>query len=455
MRLPQDRLREALGRATDTEQVSLGAGALGSVGDLFDQVFGNRPAAVVADTNTLGIAGETARHRLETSGHAVETYVFPGHPVLHADYENIEALVGWLREREAVPVAVGAGTINDITKRAAFECERGYMTVATAASVDGYTSFGAAITRDGFKQTMQCGAPRAVLADLEILADAPPEMTAAGYADLLAKITAGADWIIADVLEVEPIAPDVWSLVQGPLREATARPADLRSGDLSTTERLTEGLLMSGLAMQAAGSSRPASGAEHQFSHLWEMEGLGQEPQGDEPPLSHGFKVGLGTVSIAALYECLLDRDLTGLNVTALARAWPSWNDVERRIHSSFPPDLEDQVVEQSRRKYLESPQLSKRLALITERWEELRGRAREQLLPRKQVRDQLRAVGCPTTPAEIGLSPEQLRATYRRAQMIRPRYTVLDLLNETGLLDDCVAELFDPGGFWGQLTRA
>jgi len=449
--LSQDRLREALGRATDTEQAILGAGALSSVAELFDEMFGNQPAAIVADENTLGVAGETARRGLESRGHQVETYVFPGHPVLHADYENIEALVGWLREREAVPVAVGGGTINDIAKRAAFECERGYMTLATAASVDGYTSFGAAITRNGFKQTMECGAPRAVLADLEILANAPPELTAAGYADLLAKITAGADWILADVLEVEPIAPDVWSLVQGPLREATARPDDLYSGDLSAIERLTEGLLMSGLAMQAAGSSRPASGAEHQFSHLWEMEGLGREPQGDEPPLSHGFKVGLGTVSIAALYERLLDRDLGGLNVAELTRAWPSWSEVERRIRSSFAPDLEDQVVEQSHPKYLERPQLSKRLALIRERWPELRRRAREQLLPAAQVRSQLRAAGCPTTPAEIGLSSEELKATYRRAQMIRPRYTILDLLNETGLLDRCVAELFNPGGFWAQ----
>ena len=56
-------------------------------------------------------------------------------------------------------------------------------------------------------------------------------MTAAGYADLLAKITAGADWIVADALEVEPIDRDVWSLVQGPLREATARPAELPAGD--------------------------------------------------------------------------------------------------------------------------------------------------------------------------------------------------------------------------------
>jgi glycerol-1-phosphate dehydrogenase [NAD(P)+] len=445
----QARLRETLNGATDTEQVVLAPGGLESVAELFDGVFGEQPAAIVADENTFAAAGEAARRGLEANGRRVETYVFPGRPVLHADYANIEALVGWLRTREAVPVAVGGGTVNDIAKRAAFECGRGYVCVATAASVDGYTSFGASITKEGVKQTLECSAPRAVLADLAVPADAPAKMTSAGYADLLAKIPARADWIIADALEVEPIDSDVWSLVQDPLREATGRPADLHAGDLSAMEGLTEGLLMSGLAMQSAGSSRPASRAEHQFSHLWEMEGLGQEAEGDQPPLSHGFKVGVGTVSIAALYERLLERDLTGLNIREISGAWPKWSEVERRIRSTFPPSLEQQVVEQSRAKDVEADQLCARLSLISERWPELRERVGEQVLPAWQLRDQLREAGCPTTPAEIGLSHEQLRATYRRAQMIRPRYTILDLLNEIGLFDECVAELFSDGGFW------
>ncbi len=97
-------------------------------------------------------------------------------------------------------MAVGSGSLNDIVKRAAHEAGRPYLSVATAASMDGYTAFGAAITKDGYKQTMTCPAPRAVLADLEVLAGAPPAMTASGYGDLLGKVTAGADWLVADAL---------------------------------------------------------------------------------------------------------------------------------------------------------------------------------------------------------------------------------------------------------------
>jgi len=448
-------IAEALREATDTQQVVIGDGVLESVADVFARSFEDSAAVVVADENTWQVAGEAVNRSLRTSGREVlEAFVFPGQPTLHAEYENIEALTGSLRGHRAIPVAVGSGTINDIAKRAAHECDRPYMSVATAASMDGYTSFGASITKDGFKRTMECSAPRALVADVAVLLEAPARMTSSGYADLLAKITAGADWLLADALEVEPIKPTAWSLVQEPLREATGRPADLHGGDPQAMEGLIEGLVMSGLAMQATSSSRPASGAEHQFSHLWEMEGFGESPEHGEPPLSHGFKVGLGTVSIAALYERVLSRDLAGLDVPAAVRAWPPWEDVEQQIRSALAPaGLDDAAVKEARAKYIDGDELARRLELLSGRWPDLRNRVREQLLPARQVRAQLRDAHCPTTPTEIGLSSERFKETYRRAQMIRRRYTVLDLANETGVLDDCVEELFGEDGFWAEIS--
>src|SRR4029453_7065088 len=140
-----------------------------------------------------------------------------------------------LSGHDAVPVAVGSGSLNDIVKRAAHEAGRPYLGVATAASMDGYTAFGAAITRAGYKQTMTCPAPRplvaaraprALVADLEVLAGAPADMTASGYGDLLGKVTAGADWLVADALGIEPVDPKVWELVQGPLRGGGGGPPE-------------------------------------------------------------------------------------------------------------------------------------------------------------------------------------------------------------------------------------
>ena len=450
--MDDERINAALRDATDTQNVTIGAGMLTSVNEVFGQSFGDQPAVVVADENTFAVAGEEVRQRLQEAGRTlVDPYVFPGQPTLYADYQNIVALAEALRVHETIPVAVGSGTLNDIVKRAAYECDRPYMVVATAASMDGYTAFGASITKEGYKQTMSCPAPKAVLADLDVLVHAPPKMTASGYADLLGKVTAGADWLIADALEVEKIEPQVWSLVQDPLREWTGKPNELHAGDRQATEQLIEGLIMSGLAIQAHQSSRPASGSEHQFSHLWEMEGLGHGDHG-EPPLSHGFKVGVGSVAIAALYERVLQRDLSTLDIEAVCRTWPTRAEVEQAVRAAHTiPGLVENAVTESLAKYISADQLAQRLALLRERWPEQRERVAGQLMTADQLRAMLQAAGCPTSPSEIGLSWAEFEATYSRAQMIRRRYTILDLATETGILAECVDELFAPGGFWAR----
>jgi glycerol-1-phosphate dehydrogenase [NAD(P)+] len=448
--MDDQRIRSALADATDTRSVLIGRGVLEEVPEVFGQSFGDRPAVVIADENTWRVAGKLVLQRLEAAGRStVKPYLFPPDTFVYAEYGNIEKLREALRPHDAIPVAVGSGSLNDIVKRASYELERPYMNVATAASMDGYTAFGAAITKEGYKQTMTCPAPRAVVADLDILDSAPADMTASGYGDLLGKVTAGADWLVADALEVEKTNPKVWSLVQGPLREAISRPAELAAGDPQAMDSLIEGLVISGLAMQAHASSRPASGAEHQFSHLWEMEGLGHDRQ---PPLSHGFKVGVGSVAIAALYGQILKRDLGALNIEALRSAWPTPEAVEEAVEAAHTtPGLDKAAVKETLAKYVDADQLAQRLVLLRERWPALRDRLKEQLLPAEQLRAMLRAAGCPTEPAEIALGHSAFKETYRRAQMIRRRYTVLDLAAEAGILGECVEELFAPGGFWAE----
>ncbi|MBA2692946.1 MAG: sn-glycerol-1-phosphate dehydrogenase [Rubrobacter sp.] len=449
--MDDERIKQALRGATDTEDVVIEAGGLSRVGEVFSKNFPGRAAVIVADENTFGVAGEGTRKSLADAGVELrEPYVFPGAPTLYAKYSNIETLVEALRGADAVPVAIGSGTLNDIAKRAAYEIGEAYMCVGTAASMDGYTAFGASIEKDGHKQTLTCPAPKVVVGDVDVLVGAPEDMTAAGYADLLGKITSGADWLVADALGLEEIDRDGWSLVQDGLREWVRGPDGLRAGDDEAMDRLTEGLVMSGLSMQSYQSSRTASGAEHQFSHLWEGEGLGRDRN---PPLSHGFKVGVASVAIAALYERILERDLSNLDVDSVVAAWPLWEEVEAKVRSLHTMDeLEEAAVKQSGAKYVDADGLRARLELLTREWPGLRGRLELQLLSAAEIRDMLASAGCPTSPEEIGLNREEFRATYRRALTIRSRYTILDLANEANILDECVEELFAPGGFWADL---
>lgn len=178
-------LQTALHDATDTCHVVIGAGALTSVVEDLTPSFGDRSAVIIADENTFDIAGREVQRQLFTAHFSpIESFIFPGQPQLHADYEHVLELETALRQHDTIPVVAGSGTLNDLTKLAAVRRERPYMTVATATSMDGYTTFGAAITRAGFKQTMACPAPRAVVADVDVLINAPAVMTAWGYKDL-------------------------------------------------------------------------------------------------------------------------------------------------------------------------------------------------------------------------------------------------------------------------------
>ncbi|HEU5326981.1 MAG TPA: sn-glycerol-1-phosphate dehydrogenase [Thermomicrobiales bacterium] len=441
------RIAAALRDAGDTRRVVIGAGALDAVGETFASCFGQQAAVVVADTNTFAAAGQAVERQLRAAGHTVEeAIVFPGQPPLYADFARVLELEQQLRQRDAIPVVAGSGTLNDLTKLAAHRAGHPYLCVCTAASVDGYTAFGAAITRDGFKQTMACPAPHAVLADLAVLAAAPARLNASGYGDLLGKVTAGADWLLADALDIEPVNPRAWSLVQEPLRDWTAQPAQVHAGDQQALARLCEGLVVTGVAMQLSQSSRPASGSEHLFSHLWEMQAL----EHGEPVVPHGFKVGVGTLAAAALYERVLARDLTHLDIDALCRAWPARAGVGRLARQAHDlPPLAAHAVTESLAKYIDGGQLRQRLTLLGRRWPALRERLAAQLLPARHLRELLRAAGCPVQPAEVGVSLARLRESYTLARTIRRRYTVLDLVNETGILAACVDELFAPGGFW------
>src|SRR2546422_991202 len=121
---------------------------------------------------------------------------------------------GQLGERLALPIAVGWGVVNDLVKYAAAQARTSYVSVPTAASMDGYAASGAALREGGFKRTLACPAPVAIVADLDVVARAPAIMSGWGYGDLAGKLVAGADWLVADALGEEAMNPGPFAMVQ-------------------------------------------------------------------------------------------------------------------------------------------------------------------------------------------------------------------------------------------------
>ncbi|MDW7980933.1 MAG: sn-glycerol-1-phosphate dehydrogenase [Verrucomicrobiales bacterium] len=439
-------LADALRTARDTRALEIGPGVLELTPNVFRKLFGARPALIVADTNTFAAAGEAVVGAFATRKSEVPRCFVFDEPQLHAEHRHVVKLEELLRHTDAVPVAVGSGTINDLAKLAAHRTGRPYMCVATAASMDGYTAFGASITSEGLKQTFTCPAPAAVIADLDVICAAPPHMRAWGYADLVAKFTAGADWILADALGVEPIEPRAWAIAQGRLRELTADAPGIARADPEAVRKLLEGLLLSGFAMQAAQSSRPASGAEHHFSHLWDMQG---HTHRGVPP-SHGFKVGIGTLAVTALYEELLKLPLHQLDVEQCCAAWPDAETWAARAREWFTDTrLAEHASRELRAKHVHREALAAQLVKLRAIWPALSDALRAQLLPFETLRLMLEDAGAPSAPEQIGITRVRLRLSYWQALCIRRRFTVLDIAARANVLEYCLDRIFGPDGPW------
>ena len=404
--------------------------ALNQLPEAIRSLWGNdaRPW-LVADGNTWRAAGAEVAKILKAAGmEGPDPFLFPGTPMLHADESNVNLLLEQFPEN-VVPVAIGGGTVNDLVKPASGLRHVSYCCVPTAPSVDGYTSSGAALTASGLKQTLPCPAPLAVVADSGILRNAPPEMFAAGYADLMAKIPAGADWLAADTLGIEAIDPAVWELVQTPLRDNLSDPSDVR--------RVFTGLAATGYAMQLYRDSRPASGADHLVSHIWEMENLCCNGK----PVSHGFKVAIGTVTSTALYEALFS--LSEQEARRLARPGLDRAGREAEIDALLSVGTYGAATRTiALAKFREGRALAERRELIYRNWETLRERILHQLYPLEELTRRLTAAGCPVRPADIQLGREQFLHGIRTAQLIRKRYTVLDLVYELGLLEELLQRI-------------
>ncbi len=443
-------MEKALKDADDTDIVVLGDGVLGQTGPVFKKLFGDARGIVIADGNTWAAAGEPVVASLKAAGvDLTEPYIFPAHPAVYAGYDTVELVKGIIHDANAVACTIGSGSLNDIVKRASDELGLRCMTVCTAASMDGYAAYGSSITVDGFKTTLFCRAPQALIADLPTLAAAPKRCTATGFGDLVEKVPAGADWIVADELGIEPIDPDVWEMVQGALPQALSDPEGLVEVRREPLERLVEGLIMSGLAMQKYRiSSRPASGAGHLFSHVWEMEHVGMD---QEPPITHGLKVGLGTIASLALWGEVVDLDLTTLDVDAAVAAWRTPEEMEALVRANFVDPMVEPAVKQTMAKYVTREQLRERLELAKKVWPSIVERARRQIRPAAEIQAMLRTVGAFYHPSQLGIGRERFRQTYFRSRLIRSRYTMPDLLFEAGLFEEQVNRLFAPGGFWAE----
>jgi glycerol-1-phosphate dehydrogenase [NAD(P)+] len=381
----------------------------------------------IADRTTWPLAGPAIVASAQNAGIKTAEYIIEENKPIASD-RAIAALQPHLTGITAI-VAIGSGTLNDIGKMTAHRAQIPYAVLATAPSMNGYTSSIAALLVDGVKTTQPCSPPVACLGDLDLLAATPYRMIAAGLGDLLSKSVSNADWLLARQLNNGTYSTEAAALIDKSAELLTDVAGKLPARDTTAIGQLMASLCLSGLAMSVAGSSAPASGGEHLISHYLDMTHYALGESND----LHGCQVGVATLATAALYEKLLALDPTSIDVNALVDRHPPWATYEPIVRERFGP-LAEAVLPHAKTGYPDSDQLRVRLEQIQEQWEILHAELRPSLRGVAAIRTELLAAECPTTFAQIGVSPERAQRAQTHSKDIRARYTILHLAAELGL---------------------
>lgn len=333
---------------------------------------------------------------------------------IHADDKYVAAVQRELPPEADVLIAVGSGSIHDITRYIAHEWQIPFISVPTAASVDGFVSTVAAMTWHGLKKTLPAVAPMYVLADSDIFAQAPYRLTASGIADLMGKYIALLDWKVSHIVTGEYFCSRIYDLELEAVREVESVLDKIKAQHSDSMEKLMYALLLSGLAMQMIGNSRPASGAEHHVSHFWEMEVLNSTLDA-----LHGEKVAIGLILCLERYkqiqtaikngQCKVT-DNTGFETELLQQTFGKKGLYEGILAENGQNLLED----------IQPDLLATRLPLI---YAEL-----EKLPAANEMKAKLNAAGCVTDLEQLRLSPDLKKPTLQLCPYVRRRLTLLRL---------------------------
>lgn len=282
----------------DIQAIRVGSGVMQELPGILRDL-GASHIFLVTDNYTYEAAGRQVEQLLDQAGLAYHKRVFQTETPLVPNEYALGSVLAAMTSQDDMLLAVGSGTLNDVTKYVSARTGIPYVIAATAPSMDGYASTVAPTILDGFKTTLPAVYPAAIVADVDILKDAPMPMLTAGFGDIIGKFTSLADWRLSHQLNGEYYCPEVAGVIEAAVETCAANAKALAQREPQAIQAVTEALILSGLAMGMVGVSRPASGAEHQMAHYWEMDAL---RRGEEHPL-HGNAVGVGTVLAASLYE--------------------------------------------------------------------------------------------------------------------------------------------------------
>ncbi len=426
------------GRHHDTElkYLKIGSGAVKHLAQALDKLNVHKPF-IVCDKNTYAAAWDRVEPVLTQAGVNYTLFIMPGEH-LEPDEHAVGSLCMAFDKSCDIIMAIGSGVVNDCCKVLAHTAGLRSMVVATAPSMDGYASNSSSMIQNRVKVTLYNACPSAIIADVDILKNAPQRMLWAGLGDMLAKYVSICEWRISSLVTGEYYCENVAGLVRQSLKKCVDAAQGLNRREEAAVQSVVEGLVLSGMAMGFARISRPASGLEHYFSHIWEMMALDR----GTPYELHGIQVGVGTYLTLKLYEDIRklapDKQKAEAFITAFSNhAW------EAEMRAIFGGAADAIILNEQEKYQKNTPDAHRtRLANTLAHWEEIQNIIQEELPSASGIERLMQGLGMPTRPKDIGVSDADAFAALIGSRDVRDKYLTSSLLWDLGVLKEMRLDL-------------
>ena len=418
------------------QEIIVGQGALNEVGRVLDRLDVGKRCVVIADLNTFAAAGEKVMTIISNKAYQPKLCLFNTHNLVKPDEYAIGKVMLDIGTDTSFLLVVGSGSLTDLVRYISSRTGIPFISVPTAASMDGYASSGAPMLQGGFKRTIISTHAQAIVADVDVLCQAPYELTASGFSDMIGKLTSRVDWKLSNIMTGEYYCDFFVKLIDDVVQMCIANSTGIRQRKPDIMARLMEGLILSGIGMLVIGNSRPASGSEHSLSHYWEMKAFLER----KTPHLHGKKVGVATGVMAKFYERFFARNPFDIDMPAIQARKQRLEDIEASMQRYLGRAAEG-VIQVARSTYMSWEEQQRHIETLQTSWKDIE--SLRKLVPTfdRIVKIQQDA-GASIMPEDIDVDRALLREALLNAKDVRSRYTVLRAAEMLGWLEEIADEV-------------
>ena len=417
------------------DHVVIGRNTVARVAEFVMQ-YGSKKPFLLADSNTFAAAGEKVCAVLEENNITYRSYIFPQRE-LEPNEQSVGSAVMHFDASCDIIIGIGSGVVNDIGKILSNLTGRKYIIVATAPSMDGYASATSSMSMDGLKVSLNSRCADVIIGDTEILKYAPERMLRAGLGDMLAKFVSIAEWRIAHIITGEYYCEQVAQLIRSAVKKCVDSAEGLLKREEKAVEAVFEGLVIGGIAMAYAGVSRPASGVEHYFSHIWDMRGLEFGYHVD----LHGIQCAMATLQAVKLYEMLAQMLLDEEKAKAYVAEF-NYEEWKEELRKFLGNSAETMILQEEKEHKYDKSTHPARLEKIIKNWDQILQILREELPASDEIKAILDKVGISADLSTIGVDRETAVTTFMATKDIRDKYVLSRLAWDLGVLEDLCAYL-------------